>query len=184
MVRTVLGLPASTAILWEMFQRYKRGTPFTPNDVFILNVSAMDFVFLLFILPGLLNQLFWRSWPFEATWNSTYALSTCGRPLLMACTCVDCYLAVVHPILYHKRKSLTPRVVIVGIVWTLTAATGVAFFLFYKLYFSILSIVPFIIAMIIIGLCDSLILHKLMNLAEQTFTRRSKELSTPSSTAW
>ncbi|KAL7372932.1 hypothetical protein ABVT39_024177 [Epinephelus coioides] len=158
----VLGFPASVAGIWEMFQRYKRGTSFKPNDVFTLNLSIMDSVFLLFIPPGLLNHLFWRSWPFEATWNFIYALSTCGRPLLMACTCVDCYLAVVHPIFYYKRKSLTPRVVIVGIVWTLTFAIGIAFFLCFLLYLTMFSIAPYVIAVIIIGIFDSLILHKLI----------------------
>jgi len=158
----VLGFPASIAILWEMFKAYRRGRPFTPNDVFVLNLSAMDTIFLVFIPLGILDMIIWKNVPFEAFWKSVYSLNTCGRPLLMACICLDCYLAVVHPITYHKRKSLTPRVVMAGIVWILTVASGIADFLFYKLYYTVFSIVPFIITIVIIGVCDSLILHSLI----------------------
>lgn len=158
----VLGFPACVVILWEMFKTHRNGTPFTPNCFFILNVSIMDAIFLVLIPPGVLNHLIWETWVVEASWNAIYALNSCGRPLLMACICLDSYLAVVHPITYHKRKSLTPRVVMVGMVWTWTVAFGIAYFLFYHLYFSMFSTVPFIIAIIIIGICDSFILHALV----------------------
>lgn len=155
------GLPASVAILWEMFKTHRRGTPFTPNTFFILNLTTMDVVFLVFIPPGLLNHFIWRRWEFEACWNFVFALNTCGRPLLMACICLDCYLAVVHPITYHKRKRLTPRVVMAGIVWALTIACGIVYFFFYKLFFTMFSTVPLIITIIITGICDSFILYTL-----------------------
>lgn len=158
----VFGFPASIAILWELLKTHRRGTPLTPNDFFILNLSAMDIVFFVFILPGVLNHLIWHCWVFEAIWNGIYALNTCGRPFLMACICLDCCVAVVHPIIYHKKKSLTPRVMVAGIVWTFTVATGIAFGLFHTLYYSIFPIVLFVIPVIIIGICDSFILHALI----------------------
>lgn len=158
---TVIGLPACAVILWEIFKTHRNGTPLTPNNFFILNVSIMDVFFLALILPGILNNLIWESWVVEACWNASYALNLCGRPLLMACNCLDCYLAVVHPVTYHKRKSMTPRVVMVVMVWIWTVAFAILFFLFYKLFFSVISTIPFLIASIIIIICDSLILHAL-----------------------
>lgn len=156
------GFPASIAILLEMFKIRKRGTPITPNDFFILNLSIMDAVFLVFIPPGLLNYFIMKRGDFEAFWTGIYAFNQTGRPLLMACICLDCYFAVVHPIAYHKRKSLTPRIAMAGIVWTLTAASGILYFFSFKSYFSIIPYVPFIISIVIIGICDSFILHALI----------------------
>lgn len=157
-----LGFPASVAILWEMLKTNKRGTPMTPNDFFILNLTIMDAVFLVSIPPGLLNHFILKRWELQAIWTGFYALNQSGRPLLMACVCLDCYVAVVHPIIYFKRKSLTPRFLMAVLVWMLTVATAILYFLFFKLYFSVSSYVPYLIAMVIIGICDCFILHTLM----------------------
>ncbi|CAK6970999.1 hypothetical protein F2P81_022288 [Scomber scombrus] len=158
----VFGFPASIAILWELLKAHRRGIPLKPNDFFMLNLSAMDTVFFVFMVPGVCNHLIWHIWVFEAIWNAFFALNICGRPLMMACICLDCYLAVVHPIIYHKKKSLTPRVVMAGIVWTLTVATGIAYSLSRDLYFTMFPSVPFMIAIAIIVVCDSFILHTLI----------------------
>lgn len=157
-----LGFPASVAIIWEMFKTHKRGTPMTPNDFFILNLAIMDAVFLVFIPPGLLNNFVLKRWELKAFCTGIYALNQSGRPLLMACVCLDCYLAVVHPIIYYKRKSLTPRFLMAVIVWIFTVATAILYLLFFKSYFSVISYVPYLIAMVIIGICDCFILHTLM----------------------
>ena len=156
------GFPASVAILWDLFKTHRRGTPFTPSNFFILNLTIMDVVFLAFIPPGLLNYLIWQSWSFEVIWDFVYSFNTCGRPLLMASACLDCYLAVVHPITYHKKKSLTPRVTIVAIIWTLTAASGIVFCLSLGIFYTMFYTVPFIIAIVIIGICDVFIFHALV----------------------
>lgn len=157
----VFAFPACVTILYELFKAHRRGTPFTPNYFFILNISVMDLVFLVFIPPGLINFHIWHEWTFEMIWNFTYAFNTSGRPLLMACICVDCYMAVVHPVIYHKRKSLTPRVLMVSAVWALTVAIGLVYMIDVMLYYSILSMVPSTIAIIIIGSCDFFILRTL-----------------------
>lgn len=158
----VLGFPPSVAILWELFKMHRNGAPFTPNRFFILNVSIMDAVFLLFIPAGVLNHLIWEFWPMEAFWNAVYALNIWGRPLMMACSCLDCYLAVVHPVTYHNMKSMTPRIWVVVFVWIWTFIFGVISFLFYKLYFTLFAIAPFVIAIIVVGICDSFIFYTLV----------------------
>lgn len=158
---SVTGFPACVAILWELFKRHHSGTPLTPNSFFILHLTIMDAVFLAIIPAGVLNHLIWKAWAIEATWNALFALNMCGRPLLMACVCLDCYVAVVHPITYHKRKSMTPRIVMVCIVWAWTAAFAVAFFLFYKFY-GLYSTLSFVIAVVTVGMCDCSILRALV----------------------
>lgn len=157
-----IGFPASIAILWEMLKMYRRGTPFTPHDFFMLNLSTMDAVFFLFIPPGVFNQFMLKNVGFEAFWNGVYSLNTCGRPFLMACVCLDSYLAVVYPIAYRETKSLTPRVIAAAIVWIVTIANGIAYFFYYELFQSIYYPVPFIIAIVVIGVCDSFIVHTLI----------------------
>lgn len=158
----ILGFPASAAILWELFKMHRNGAPFTPKQFFILHVSIMDAVFLVFIPAGVLNHLIWESWPIEACWNGVYALNIWGRPLLMACSCVDCYFAVVHPVTYHNMKSMTPRAWVVAIVWIWTFIAATISFMFYKLFFTLWAIVPFIIAITVVGICDSFIFYTLV----------------------
>lgn len=158
----LIGFPATLVVLWEMLKIQRRGAAFTPNELFILNITIMDVIFLAFLLPGLLNHFLLKNGAIEAFWDLVYALNTCGRPFLMACICFDCYLAVVHPIFYHKNKSMTPRAVVVAVVWTLTAANGVAFFLFYRLFFSFFSAVTYSIPIVIIGFCDGVIVYTLV----------------------
>lgn len=159
-----LGFPASVAILWEMFKTHRNKARFTPGEFFMLNLSIMDFAFLIVIPPGVLNHLIWNCWEVEASWNAAYAFSVSGRPLLMACTCLDCYLAVVHPITYHQRKSMIQnmRVVMVTSVWICTLGFAISFFLFYKLFLNLISLIPYILAIVIIGICDSFIFYTLI----------------------
>lgn len=158
----VFGFPSTVAILWEMFKIHRRKNPFSPNELFILNLSTMDVIFFVFLPPGILNNFIWLGWDFMSVWCGVYALNMCGRPLLMACTCLDCYLAVVHPVVYHKRKGLAPRVVMAGIVWTLTIASAIAYSLSSNLFNSMLPVVTYLIAVIIIVICDGFIFYTLI----------------------
>lgn len=157
-----LGFPASVAIILEILRIHKTGTPMTPNNFFILNLSIMDAIFLASIPPGLINNFSLKIWAVELIWTGIYTLNQTGRPLLMSCVCLDCYLAVVHPIIYHKRKSLTPRVVMAGIVWIFTVVTGIHYCFYFQIYLGITPYLAFLIAMVIIGICDCFILYRLI----------------------
>lgn len=158
----VIGFPATAAILWELFKKQRNGAPLTPNSFFMLNVSIMDAIFLASIPPGVLNHLIWESSLVEALWNSIFSLNVCGRPLLMVCSCLDCYLAVVHPVTYHNTKNLTPRILMVAIVWIWTLTFATVFFLSYEAYFTLWSIASFLIAIVVVGICDSFIFYTLL----------------------
>lgn len=96
---SVVGCPACVAVLWELFQR-KAGTPFIPNNVFMLNLTIMDLMFLSFVPFGLCNVLLWNLRSIAMVSNFLYALNLAGQPLLTACIWLDCYLTVVHPVIY------------------------------------------------------------------------------------
>ncbi|KAM3591452.1 uncharacterized protein V6R79_002150 [Siganus canaliculatus] len=158
---SLVGCPACAAVLWELFQRHKAGTTITPNDVFMLNLTVMDSIFLLFVPFGLINFFLWSLKSVEMVSSFLYALNLAGRPLLTACICLDCYLAVVHPVTYRSRKSLTPRVLMAAAVWTVTVAQGTVFAIVDELQHSAWAMFVYVIALPVIIICDASILWTL-----------------------
>lgn len=158
---SLVGCPACVAVLSELFCRYKAGTPIAPNDVFMLNLTIMDLVFLFFVPFGLCNFLLWHTRPVEMLSNFLYSLNLAGRPLLTACICLDCYLAVVHPIIYHTRKSLTPRVFMAAAVWAITVVQGTLSIIIDELDHSPWAMFVYVVALPIIVICDASILWTL-----------------------
>lgn len=158
---SLVGCPACVAVFWELFRRHKAGTPITPNDVFMLNLTVMDLVFLFFVPFGLCNFLLWDISSVFMLSNFLYSLNLAGRPLLTACICLDCYLAVVHPVTYRANKSLTPRVLMIAAVWTITVAQGTASIVVEELNHSPWAMFVYVIALPIIVICDVSILWTL-----------------------
>ncbi|XP_070783571.1 free fatty acid receptor 3-like [Enoplosus armatus] len=158
---SLVGCPACVAVLWELLRRHKAGTPITPNDVFMLNLTVMDLVFLLFVPFGLCNFLLWHIRSVQMFSNFLYALNLAGRPLLTACISLDCYLAVVHPVTYRTRKSLTPRALLAAAVWIITVAYGSVSTVVGELNHNAWAMFVYIIALPIIVVCDVSILWTL-----------------------
>ncbi|KAM9425860.1 chemerin-like receptor 2 [Pholidichthys leucotaenia] len=157
---SLVGCPACAAVLWELFQRHRAGISFTPNDVFMLNLTIMDLIFLFFVPFGLSNFLLWEIRPLQMFSNFLYALNLAGRPLLTACICLDCYLAVVHPVTYHTHRSLIPRLIMVAAVWAVTMVQGAMATVIEELNHSAWAMVVYIVALPIIVLSDaSILLH-------------------------
>ncbi|XP_068162265.1 lysophosphatidic acid receptor 6-like [Antennarius striatus] len=158
---SLIGCPACFAVLWELFQRQQPGAPITPNVFFMLNLTIMDLVFLCFVPFKLCNFLVWHFKFIEMLTNFLYSLNLVGRPLLTACICLDCYLAVVHPVTYRTRRGLTPRVLMAVTVWTLTLAQGALSVVFDELNHSSWAMLLYAIALPIILICDVSILQTL-----------------------
>lgn len=158
---SLVGCPACVAVLWELFQQHKGGNALTPNQLFMLNLTGMDFVFLFFVPFGLCNFFLWEIHSVEMVHNFLYALNLAGRPLLTACICLDCYLAVVHPLVYRNNKSLTPRLVMVGVAWVITLVQGTVATVVDEQLHSPWAMFVYIIALPIIIVCDVAILWAL-----------------------
>ncbi|XP_067100249.1 lysophosphatidic acid receptor 6-like [Osmerus mordax] len=161
-ITAIFGFPASVAVLWELFQKHRRGTPTTPNDVFMLNLTVMDMIFLFFLPMEVCNYVIFKNWKIQFFCNFLNAFNVSGRPLFMTCICLDCYLAVVHPIMYRARRGLTSRVLMCVVVWAVTLATGVVYSLFnMELGNNPITVMPFVVAILITGICDFFILRAL-----------------------
>ncbi|XP_057682873.1 lysophosphatidic acid receptor 4-like [Corythoichthys intestinalis] len=159
---SVVGVPASLAILWEMYKAYRGRAPVTSVDLFVLNLSIMDATYLS-ILPMIIISVFKIQNKFvDSFTNFIFGLNICGRPLMMACICLDSYVAVIHPIFYRKMKSRTPRVVGVAAVWMVTLTSCWLYFRYRWLYFTLYSTTYYIVAMVVIGICDAFILRALV----------------------
>lgn len=120
----VLGFPGAVAVLLDMFQKGRKGTPFTPHDVFLSNLTVMDGLHLFYFQLEVHNYLHGGHAAYEACISLLLSFQLCGRPLFLTCICLDCYLAVLHPVTYRARKSLTPRILIAVGIWTVTIASG------------------------------------------------------------
>ncbi|CAL9699109.1 unnamed protein product [Knipowitschia caucasica] len=155
---SILGCPACASVLWELLQRHRAGAPFTPNDIFMLNLTCMDFVFLLFIPTGCCNYLLWHFKIFQVATDFLTALNLSGRPLLTACICFDCYLAVVRPVFYRTHNTPTPRVVVCAIVWGLTLTQGALSTIIDEFFHSPWAMSVYIVALPVILTCNVSIL--------------------------
>lgn len=121
----------------------------------------MDLVFLFFVPLGLTNFVLWHIMSFQRFISFLYALNLAGRPLLTACICLDCYMAVFHPIAYSTKKSLTPRVLMAAAVWTATMVQGSMSIVDQEINHSVRATFASLIALPIIVICDASILWTL-----------------------
>lgn len=158
---SLVGCPACVAVLWELFQKHKAGAPVTPNDVFTLSLTIMDLVFLFFVPFGLCNFLLWEIRSVQMLSSFLYSFNLAGRPLLTACICLDCYLAVVHPVTYRTNKSLLPRVLMVAAVCAVTMVQGTVFIVIDDLDHSPWAMFVYVIALPVIVISDASILWTL-----------------------
>lgn len=122
----IFAFPGALVILMDTLQKRKKETPFTPYDVFMINLTFMDVVYSVSLQIGLIYDLITN---FEYFYIFGFLNSFCvyGRPLLLTCISLETYMAVVHPVPYRARKSLTPRILIIIGVWIVTIGFGFDF---------------------------------------------------------
>ncbi|CAL8306157.1 unnamed protein product [Boreogadus saida] len=157
----LLGFPLSIWVLWDLVDKhYRGGQPWTPNTVFTLNVTVMDLVFLAYLPVDVLNIIFIDNKILLFIAFVTFSLNLTGRPLLMACMCLDCYMAVHHP-LHYRSQSLSSRVIITAVIWLASSVNGAAFVMNKEL----LSVAgmwwPFLSSAAVILYCDCCLLWTL-----------------------
>ena len=158
----VFGFPGAAAILLDMFEKGRKGMPFSPNVVFMLNLTVMDILFLILRQSEWFYDFYEHNLVAVAFNSFLYSFNVCGRPLFITCICLDCYLAVVHPLTYRERKSLTPRILMAVGVWTATSAYGFYFAMLQKGDSEPIPILFYILTLPVIGFCDVSILWTLM----------------------
>ncbi|KAL2078720.1 hypothetical protein ACEWY4_026405 [Coilia grayii] len=143
-----VGVPASVWLLWVLIRRQRSGSS---NDIYMLNLTIMDVMFVATILPYNLNVFLWKHDEFMKLLAFLYTFNGSGRPLLMACICSDCYIAVRYPVLYMRMKHSRYRLGVCAAAWALTISFGIMLTLYSS---SILLAVPYIFTLPVIVGCD------------------------------
>lgn len=161
-VSFVFGFPGTIVILLEMLQKRRKGTLFTPSDVFAFNLTVMDGIYLFFLLPELYFHLHGDHEIRALSSKFFFSFNICGRPLFVTLVSLDCYLAVVHPVIYRARKSLTPRILMAIGVWIVTVSSGLLLVTINSdILTSSVAVVFCVFVLPIVGFCDFCIIWKL-----------------------
>lgn len=113
LVNNVLGLPLNACVMWLILAGAKETLA---SDFFSLNL-AMSEIFLSlsniwYFVFLRLKLLFW----FKAFMFSRGLFYT-ARPLSQCCICVECYVGVVHPVLFLRFRALRYRVACCCFAW-------------------------------------------------------------------
>lgn len=154
----VVASPGAALILLGMIDKKRKGTPFTPMDIFISNIIIMDEIYLVFLQPQLFINIDQGKCLYIAFVNFLHAFNLCGRPLFVTCVSLECYMAVIHPITYQARKGLTSRIVLTIANWIITVMHGFYLALTQLSISSILPVMIMITTLPIIVFCDVAIL--------------------------
>lgn len=150
----LIAFPGATVIFVDMLDKLRKRTPLTPSNILVLNITIMDTMYLLLLQPQLYVRKDPENCAFNAFVNFLHALNWCGRPLFLACVCLECYVAVIYPVTYRDKKGLTSRFLIIVSNWILTVSYG---FYLSLTQLNTSSLSPVIILMItlpIIVFCD------------------------------
>ncbi|XP_053350365.1 lysophosphatidic acid receptor 4-like [Clarias gariepinus] len=152
----LLGLPACLWVLHELFQRKKQRST---SDIFMLCLTVIDLAFTIQMPISVCNLIQWHIVELQYILVFIYSFCLIGRPLFMACICLDCYIAVVHPIVYKISKMLT----IVKKALTLTtcflmATGGLLMCIVTRLITTPFLAIPLVVALPVITFCDISIL--------------------------
>ncbi|XP_039545571.1 C-C chemokine receptor type 8-like [Pimephales promelas] len=107
----MLGLFTHSYVIWIIVRGTASGLA---SEFFNLNLSVFEDVLSLNSLFALLAIRFPS---LNIISHFLVGLSTTGRPLFQCLICVECYLAVVHPVTFLKYKPLRYRVICCTAAW-------------------------------------------------------------------
>ncbi|XP_072904816.1 lysophosphatidic acid receptor 6-like [Hemitrygon akajei] len=119
----VLGTASNSAALW-FFLRAKE--KFSPSDVFMVNLAVIDLIFALtlpfkVVYHALGNDWIFGEWGCKIT-GSLFFANMYGSTLFLTCTCVDRYIAVVHPLRSLQLRQPRYRLLVCALIWLLLVA--------------------------------------------------------------
>ncbi|XP_063077010.1 platelet-activating factor receptor-like [Engraulis encrasicolus] len=155
----LVGVPASVWLLWVLVQRQRSGTG-SSNDIYMLNLTVMDVLATIQVLPYQLNFFLLKYNLLRNSLDFVYAINMMGRPLLMACICWDCCMAVCYPIFYMRMTRTHYRLITSAVSWAVAIAWASPVFILQNFPDILLSIPYFLTLPVIVG-CDVAILRAL-----------------------
>lgn len=135
--------PFLISVIYLGFQRWRRHLPSSHSDIFTYNMVVMEMGVLLGLVTFTYNIYIHQDMMLLAVGLHIFSTSTCGNTMFHVLTCLERYLAVVHPISYlrlRQRDGHRIRNVSIICVWLLSAGVLSSMLLmttFSKLTFSL-----------------------------------------------
>ncbi|XP_059186777.1 melanin-concentrating hormone receptor 1 [Centropristis striata] len=122
-----LGLTANCIVIYTIMKKTKGRAKQTVPDIFILNLSIVDLLFLLG-MPFLIHQLLGNgTWHFGATMctfiTALDSNSQIVSTYILTAMTLDRYLATVHPIRFNYIRTPCVAALVIGLVWGLSLLT-------------------------------------------------------------
>lgn len=122
-----LGIVGNCIVIYTIMKKTKCCAKQTVPDIFILNLSITDLLFLLG-MPFLIHQLLGNgSWHFGATMcmviTALDSNSQIVSTYILTAMTLDRYLATVHPIRFNYIRTPCVAVLVIALVWGLSVLT-------------------------------------------------------------
>ncbi|KAM9363647.1 uncharacterized protein ABDE67_018515 [Symphorus nematophorus] len=116
-VNNILGVPLNGYVMWLILARETLA-----SDFFSLNLAMSEIFF------SLSSIWFFVSLPLRSFFCLEAFMFSCGlyftaRPLFQCCICVECYVGIVHPMLFLRFKPLRYRVACCCVAWLIVFAS-------------------------------------------------------------
>ncbi|KAL6118278.1 uncharacterized protein ACO6RY_03109 [Pungitius sinensis] len=120
----LLVLPPCVYVIYQGLKQRHSGTTASHSDVFTYHMVAVELMSIVGCLLCSCGSLTGIT-EMVAVGMSILAMNICGQQLFHLLTCVERYLAVVHPVTYlglRSQKGVRVRKVSIGCVWMLCFA--------------------------------------------------------------
>ncbi|XP_076027295.1 melanin-concentrating hormone receptor 1-like [Genypterus blacodes] len=122
-----LGIMGNCIVIYTIMKKTKCRAKQTVPDVFILNLSIVDLLFL-FGMPFLIHQLLGNgTWHFGETMCTVITALDSNSQIvstyILTAMTLDRYLATVHPIRCNYVRTPCVAVLVIGLVWVLSLLT-------------------------------------------------------------
>lgn len=124
-INSLILLPLLIAVLYVANQQWKKQGPAStsPSDLITYHMTVMETIGILtaiFTSFGLYFEIWWT-----LAISQVFLVSLCGQMTFHTLTCVERYLAVIHPFTFmrmQKGSRLMARDIIIWYVWLLNCA--------------------------------------------------------------
>ena len=122
-----LGIIGNCLVMYTILKRTKCRAKQTVPDIFILNLSIVDLLFLLG-MPFLIHQLLGNgTWHFGAAMCTVITALDSNSQIvstyILTAMTLDRYLATVHPIRFNYVRTPCMAALVIGLVWVLSLLT-------------------------------------------------------------
>ncbi|KAL7375600.1 hypothetical protein ABVT39_020561 [Epinephelus coioides] len=158
-VRTIVTLPLGSLVLYLGHQRWRQQRSFKTtrhSDVFTYNMAVLNLIWGLAcvcIISGMYGNL--PKMIDAGIYTSSFAV--CGEAFFHVLTCVERYLAVVHPITYmglRNERGVRIRNISIACVWLMSFVMAGATALYLPQYPVIPLIIVLVFSLAVVSFCS------------------------------